>query len=279
MTDQTPTIPADKVRDLRDQYTRLIEDAGTKETRAYYGHVVKDLDALLPAPPRPTLADMTVEERLACQWMKADMEGEVNRAVIVNPRWEDGIARVLWSGGFIDQIGWERVTPRPDLPRMEWPGNTPHKGPKITFAMPAPAPALPEGWRLADHWDHGRVIVTNTTPNSGGNVYFVLPDSLENWGYGWGYCPPADLTYLDTDQGGDTSDAVPESTLAVGSEWHDADALTRACEETGRDQIIATDRADNAYVWVEAEEWWAGSRPLAADAPFTILHAGKKADQ
>lgn len=62
MTDQ---IPADKVRDLRDQYARLIEDAGTKEAQAYYGHVVDDLDALLPPPPRPTLADMTPDEARA----------------------------------------------------------------------------------------------------------------------------------------------------------------------------------------------------------------------
>ena len=36
--------------------------------------------------------------------------------------------------------------------------------------------ALPEGWRLADHVTHGRVIVTNGTPDTEGHVYFVAPD-------------------------------------------------------------------------------------------------------
>lgn len=92
----------------------------------------------------------------------------------------------------------KNVTPRPDLPRMEWPGDTPHKGPKVTFAMPAlaPAPALPDGWRLADHEDHGRVIVTNTTPNQDGRVYFVTPTG-GTMGNACDFCRPDELTYID----------------------------------------------------------------------------------
>lgn len=123
MTDQT--IPADKVRDLRDQYARLIVDAGTKEARAYYGHVVDDLDALLPAPPRPTLADMTDDQRLACQWMQADVENRRERYVIANPFDEGNDAALIAPDG---KIGWilpGYVTPRPDLPRMEWPSEAP----------------------------------------------------------------------------------------------------------------------------------------------------------
>ena len=124
--------------------------------------------------------------------------------MIVNAVWDRGISRVMWPGGFIEQIDWERVTPRPDLPRLEWPG---------------------------------------------------------------------------TDHGGDTSDAVPPNTLAVGSAWGKTDALAQACRESERDQIIALDRAGDAYVWSEAAEWWEGSGPMSVNAPFTILHDGKEADQ
>ena len=65
---------------------------------------------------------------------------------------------------------------------------------------PAPAPALPDGWRLADHEGHGRVIVTTQTPGSDGNVFFVLP-SDGPLGYDWFFCDPAELTYID--QGAD----------------------------------------------------------------------------
>ena len=65
-----------------------------------------------------------------------------------------------------------------------------------------PAPALPEGWRLADHKDHGRVIVTNTTPNSAGNVHYVF-SSDGPLGYACHFCTPDELTYIDTDQEAD----------------------------------------------------------------------------
>jgi hypothetical protein len=118
MTEQM--IPADKVRDLRDQYTRLIEDAGTKEAQAYYGHVVDDLDALLPKPP--TLADMTREERAECRWMQADVKDRGGRYVIANPDDGEGDAGLVSAYGGIEWMSPERVTPRPDLPRLEWPG-------------------------------------------------------------------------------------------------------------------------------------------------------------
>ena len=62
-----------------------------------------------------------------------------------------------------------------------------------------PAPALPDGWRLADHRKYGRVIVT-TTPNSDGRVYFVL-HSYGTLGHAWHFCLPDELTYLE--QGAD----------------------------------------------------------------------------
>ena len=57
-------------------------------------------------------------------------------------------------------------------------------------------PTLPGGWRLANHKDNGRVIVTAPTPNSDGRVYYVLP-SAEPLGYDWLWCAPDALAYLD----------------------------------------------------------------------------------
>lgn len=60
-----------------------------------------------------------------------------------------------------------------------------------------PAPALPGRWRLADHPDFGRIIVTDPTPDSHGNVYFVMPDDDDTMGYDWHFCPVSKLTFLD----------------------------------------------------------------------------------
>lgn len=201
MTDQT--IPADKVRDIRDQYARLIEDAGTKEAQAYYGYVVKDLDALLPRPPHPTLADMAEEERDACRWMQADVANRSVRYVIANPFDEDNDAALIAPDGNIGWILPGYVTPRPDLPRMTWPG----------------------------------------------------------------------------DKNPDTPDAVPPNTLAVGSEWGDIDALTQACEESGRDQIVVADCDGDVYVWEAGEGWWESGAPSDGYEPYTILHTGKEFGQ
>ena len=57
-------------------------------------------------------------------------------------------------------------------------------------------PALPEGWRLADHEVYGRVIVTTSIPNHDGRVYFVFPSAWDSLGYSGGYCTPDKLTYL-----------------------------------------------------------------------------------
>ena len=71
---------------------------------------------------------------------------------------------------------------------------------------------------------------------------------------------------------------MPPNTLADGSEWDDADALARACEESGRDQIAVLEHDGWVYVWDGMAEWWEGSAQ-PDNAPFTIIHAGRKADQ
>lgn len=72
-----------------------------------------------PAPKRPTLEDMPPEERWACQWMLADVERQ-GRAAIIIPVLGDGRAVLIDTHGDVIYKDYERVTPRPDLPRMEW---------------------------------------------------------------------------------------------------------------------------------------------------------------
>lgn len=159
--------------------------------------VARVLNALLPAPPLPTLAEMPPEEREACQWMQADTS--VGRAVITWLSDNADAAALLFCTGQDAFKPFREVTPRPDLPRLEFPGEQ----------QPAPAP-----------------------PN----------------------------------------------TLTVGSVWHDVDALARACEESGRDQIVVSEHGGCIFVWDEMAEWWEGSAPPRY-TPCTIIHAGREADQ
>lgn len=183
MTDQIPAgLHPDDVALARDYAARVLADPDYHSTEELAAARV--LQALLPTPPPPTLADMTEAERRACRRMQADVKGEDGSAVIYAPNWKDGSATVLWPSGFIEQADWEDVTPRPDLPSLTWPGEQ------------QPAPALPDGWRLADHKRYGRVIVTNPTPDADGHVYFVAP-APEPLGNDWHPCDPGELTYLD----------------------------------------------------------------------------------
>lgn len=278
ISDQFPT---DKVRKIAAamRATMHREDdtcRGTEFLDDMSGHI-DALEALLPAP---TLADMSEEARLACEWMQCDVEGGETRAVIINPHWECASARVLWPGAFVQEIGWGRVTPRPDLPRMEWPGSEkPDPAPTVTFTYSPNglSDALPEGWRPAKHEVHGRVMVTNPTPDAGGYIYFVHSDDEFVAGFDWAACLPGELTYID--QGGDTPDTVPESTLAEGSEWDDADALARACRESERSHIVVVDTRGTVGVWDTGLRCWRVSAPHSDFAPYTIIHTGKTADQ
>ena len=259
MTDQN--IPADQARRARQWARDTLDDVENgANVSAYARDAARTLIAMMP---RPTLADMTPEERAACQWMQADVKGyEITAGIIamINPT----DAHLIASDGETWFLEFDTVTPRPDLPRMEWPstGQDGEEAAKVDYvsvaggrtaygpwtvarlrkkADPAPAPAPPEGWRLADHETHGRGVVTTPTPNSDGRVCFAIP-SGSPLGYNWHLCYPDELTYLD--QEADTPDTVPPNTLAEGSEWEDVDALARACRESGRDQIVVIDNSE-----------------------------------
>ena len=152
--------------------------------------VARVLHALLPTPPRPTLADMTYQERAACQWMQCDVIGFRGKYALVSPSDWEGDAVLLGREGEVHYEDSAMVVPRHDLPRLTWPGDQ----------KPAPAPTLPEGWRLADHPRYGRVLVTTPEPDCDGDLWFIDPSaepgSMEHW------CDPDVLTFLD-EQGAD----------------------------------------------------------------------------
>ena len=263
MTDQNIPNVTDDDRRLAREWAAFIESRRDNWTDRIRAAARVILNAV-PAPPLPTLADMTEEERAACQWMQADVADHNTRYVIANPHDRHGEATLIAPDGQIEWILPEYVTPLPDLPRLEWPGDK------------NPAPALPDGWRLADHEDHGRGVVTNLTPNRDGRVYFVIPAD-DPMGYDWIFCTPDELTYLE--QGADTSDTVPESTLSVGSVWKNANALTRACSESGRDQIAVIDKNGDVGVWDAELRGWRAYTPGPVFAPYTIIHTGREDDQ
>lgn len=204
MTDQATPNATDKDRSLAREWaesikstTNSVESTGNPWSDRALAAARVILDTV-PAPP--TLADMTDEERAACIRMQCDTGP--NRSV-------RGFIAEVHPGGcrVIERDTWEwrscsddLVTPRPDLPRMEWPGDTPHTGPTITFTTPAPTPALPDGWRYADHEKRGRVIVTRPEPDNDGEVIIACstPNSVTRAALVW--CHQDKLTYLDTDQ-------------------------------------------------------------------------------
>ena len=187
MRDTYQTIPAGLTREEAQAVREWAERArGAQVQDETVLHAARVLLAVLPK--RPTLADMTPSKRVACQWMQADVIAGHEPLVITHIDRGDGAALILDRNGRSDWVPAEEVTPRPDLPRLEWPGTE------------KPSPALPDGWRLADHKENGRVIVT-TTPAPNGRVYYVLP-SAECMGFDWLFCAPDELTYIgqETDQ-------------------------------------------------------------------------------
>lgn len=94
MTDRTFTAA-----ELRE----LLDGEGSADDK------VQELYEMILFPPLPTLADMTPEERAACAWMQADLA--------------DGGRMILDQNGRSDGVPADRVTPRPDLPRLEWPSD------------------------------------------------------------------------------------------------------------------------------------------------------------
>lgn len=160
---------ADVIQSLPDQWVnaeKLREIIEGKEGRppvTALPELVRDLLNLL-APKLPTLADMTQEERKACQWMQARYSGSDCDHVIVRV-WQGRAALLRKDDGLTFDADHASITPLP-LPKLQWPGSE--------VVEP---PALPEGMRLADHPAAGRVVVSPYTSDGGVHRAYKLTDT------------------------------------------------------------------------------------------------------
>lgn len=160
MTEQT--MPADKAREIiggmRESMRRAEYDGTSPKFMGSMLVYVAALEALLPPPPRPTLAGIPRKERDGYRWMQADVKGRSARYVIATPSDRNGLAGLVSADGGIEWTYPERITPRPDLPRMEWPGTgqgvedaaTAKAGTVIESANDPRLAALPVGTILRD---------------------------------------------------------------------------------------------------------------------------------
>ena len=127
MTDQTTPDVTDDDRKLAREWAESIEsttNSAESTTNPWSDRAIAAARVILdavPAPPRPTLADMTPEERAACQWMQCDVTGFRGRWVLATPYDEDGDAGLISACGEMAWSSPAQITPRPDLPRLEWP--------------------------------------------------------------------------------------------------------------------------------------------------------------
>ena len=194
--------------------------------------IARALRAYLPPPPRPTLADMPYEGRKECRWMQADSKPTGSRVVILEPNWTVGAARVLRETGRAIEARADALTPRPDLPRMEWPstGQDGEEATKVDYVSvaggrtaygpwtvarlrkkPAPAPAPPNTLAVGSAW--GDIDALALACESSGRDQIVVADCEGDvfvWGAGagwWETGTPSDgyepYTILYAGKGGD----------------------------------------------------------------------------
>lgn len=124
----------DLIEALPDQWVDAdkLRDAINAQLSSYphgtAGHHVAEeiackLEALFPDPQPRTLADMTREEREACQWMQADFDDGIAERPIRAVITKEGktTANIILPDGAVHCVYADKLTPLPDLPRMVWP--------------------------------------------------------------------------------------------------------------------------------------------------------------
>ena len=120
MTDQT--ISADEVREIIGKmHYHANHDNVRGGEEEYVRFFARQLEALLPTPTPPTMAEMTPEERGGCRWMQCDAGPYGRRGLIVKVSYWSVYVADKETGVHSDYTP-DLVTARPDLPRMEWNG-------------------------------------------------------------------------------------------------------------------------------------------------------------
>ena len=107
---------------------------------------------------------------------------------------------------------------------------------------PAAVPALPEGIRLADHEQYGRVI-TSPKPNRDGVYDLLVPRPKFETGADWDYAHECELTFID----GSTFRLAPPEFLETKADYTDVPEGT----------ILTMDGLDTA--WVKKFDGWAST--------------------
>lgn len=109
-------VDAEKVLEIADDLESLAQESVLKNRFVEQARRLRNLTT----PKLPTLADMTPEERKACQWMQADLHGG-GRGVIAFIA--DDLAAIWFENPNQQHFELSEVTPRPDLPKLKWPGS------------------------------------------------------------------------------------------------------------------------------------------------------------
>lgn len=117
-------IDADKLRDV-------INEQLSSYPHGTAGHRVAEkiackLEALFSDPQPRTLADMTPDEREACQWMQAKTWHEVGIILWVDELTE--IAQLITRANGVLERKFKDVTPLPGEPKMKWPAQEQSNG-------------------------------------------------------------------------------------------------------------------------------------------------------
>lgn len=110
---------ADQVREIAEKmhsHANYSNVLGTEEE-----NIRLFADQLVALLPRPTMADMTEEERHECRWMQCDAGPYGRRGLIIDTG-EWAVYVVDKETGLQSNYSPDLVTARPDLPRMEWNG-------------------------------------------------------------------------------------------------------------------------------------------------------------
>lgn len=107
---------------------------------------------------------------------------------------------------------------------------------------PVTVPALPEGIRLADHEQYGRVI-TSPKPNRNGVYDLLVSRPKFETGADWEYAHECELTFIDSEP---AAPAHPEF-LETEADYQDAPGGT----------VVAIENADTA--WIKKGDAWSNT--------------------
>lgn len=116
-------VDVEEVRKILDIFIRESDSpANPGNVSRVYRECSETLEHLL-APKLPTLADMTREEQEACQWMQCSIADRPGNHLLIEVEVMNGLAWVLHPNEGSALSPNKKVTPLPDLPKLQWPSS------------------------------------------------------------------------------------------------------------------------------------------------------------